>query len=201
MTYTPDRSRDGPARVFEGFGGYLQADAYPAYDALFAGGDVVEVGCWMHARRKFYEARTSDPARSHLMLAWVAGLYEVEGDAREARKKHPEWDDEAWHAYRHDLRLARSKPILDAIHAWLEAERPKVLAEEPDRRGDRVCVEPLGRPDPALGGGFPGDRQRRQRAGAEAGRAGAKLCRPQDYAESCASLPNSFDEGAQANSA
>ena len=34
-TYTPDRSGAGPAAIFQGFEGYLQADAYSAYDALF----------------------------------------------------------------------------------------------------------------------------------------------------------------------
>ena len=129
--YTPDRSRDGPERVLKGFEGYLQADAYPVYDALFLDGKIVEVGCWMHARRKFYEARTSEPARSHLVLAWIVGLYKVEEDAREARKNHPEWDDAAWHAHRYDLRLQRSRPILDAIHAWLEGELGKVLPKSP----------------------------------------------------------------------
>ncbi|HEY1435511.1 MAG TPA: IS66 family transposase, partial [Thermoanaerobaculia bacterium] len=129
--YTPDHSGAGPERVFKGFKGYLQADACSVYDALFTGGSIVEVGCWMHARRKFYEARTSDPVRSHLLLAWVVGLYEVEEEAKEARKKHPGWDDTAWHAYRYDLRLERSRPILDAIGAWLEAEHPKVLPKSP----------------------------------------------------------------------
>ena len=63
--YTPDRSGDGPAAIFKDFEGYLQADAYSAYDACSPSGTIVEVGCWMHARRKFYEARTSDPLRSH----------------------------------------------------------------------------------------------------------------------------------------
>jgi transposase len=129
--YTPDRSGDGPQRVFKGYEGYLQADAYSAYDALYVDGKIIEVGCWMHARRKFDEAKTSDPVRSHVMLAWVAGLYKVEDDAKEARKKHPEWDDATWHAYRYDLRLERSKPILDAIHAWLVAGQPKVLPRSP----------------------------------------------------------------------
>ena len=47
--YTPDRGGDGPRRVFQDFNGYLQADAYSGYDALFIGGKIVEVGCWMHA--------------------------------------------------------------------------------------------------------------------------------------------------------
>jgi len=129
--YTPDRSGAGPERVFKGFEGYLQADAYSAYDALFKGGRIVEVGCWMHARRKFYDARTSDPTRSHLMLAWIVGLYEVEEQAKKARKKHPDWDDATWHAYRHDLRSKHSRPILEAIRTWLEIERPKVLPKSP----------------------------------------------------------------------
>ena len=129
--YTPDRSRDGPERILKGFEGYLQADAYSAYDALFKGGKIIEVGCWMHARRKFHDARASDPARSHLMLAWVAGLYAVEEDAKQARRKHPEWEDATWHAHRHDLRLGRSKPIFDEIHEWLETQQPKALPRSP----------------------------------------------------------------------
>jgi transposase len=129
--YTPNRSGAGPERIFQSFEGYLQADAYSAYDALFTSGKIVEVGCWMHARRKFYDARTSDPVRSHLMLAWVVGLYDVEEEAKKARKKHPEWDDATWHGYRHDLRSQHSRPILETIHTWLEAQRPKVLPKSP----------------------------------------------------------------------
>ncbi len=129
--YTPDRSRDGPERVLKSFQGYLQADAYAAYDGLFTGGSIVEVGCWMHARRKFYEARTSDPERSHLALAWTVGLYKVEDDAKQERRKHPEWDDAAWHAYRYGLRLQRSRPILDAIRTWLDTQQSEVLPKSP----------------------------------------------------------------------
>ena len=129
--YTSDRSGSGPQRVFQDFTGYLQADAYSAYDALYKSGKIVEVGCWMHARRKFYEARTTDPARSHLVLAWIVGLYEIEEHAKKARKQHPEWDEPAWHAYRYVLRLEKSVPILDAIHAWLLAQRSKVLPKSP----------------------------------------------------------------------
>jgi len=53
--YTSSRSRAGPAGVLEGYRGYLQADAYPGYEALYARGAVTEVGCWAHVRRKFFE--------------------------------------------------------------------------------------------------------------------------------------------------
>jgi transposase len=129
--FTPDRSGDGPGRMLGGFTGYLQADAYSAYDRLFASGRIIEVGCWMHARRKFYEARTSDPERSHLVLAWIGQLYKVEEAARKARGEHPEWDDEAWHAHRWSMRQQRSGPIWEAICVWLDAESAKALPKSP----------------------------------------------------------------------
>lgn len=59
--YTPSRQRDGPANFLNGYEGYLQADAFGGYDGLFAGsgGKIVEVACWAHARRKFYDAQQS----------------------------------------------------------------------------------------------------------------------------------------------
>jgi transposase len=126
-TYTPDRSATGPREIFRGFRGYLQADAYSAYDGLYASGAIIEVGCLMHARRKFYEARTSDPQRSHQALAWIGLLYDVERDV----KRHETEDHEAFVALRHRVRAERSRPIFDKFHEWLEAERPKVLPKSP----------------------------------------------------------------------
>jgi transposase len=127
-TYTPDRSGAGPAAIFKDFEGYLQADAYPAYDALFTSGKIVEVGCMMHARRKFYEARTSDPPRAHQALAWIQLLYDVE---REAKEKHAAEGYEAFVAARHALRQERARPIFQQFHDWLVAEAPKVLPKSP----------------------------------------------------------------------
>jgi transposase len=62
--FTMSRQRDGPSTFLKGFRGYLQADAFSGYDGIYAGGDVVEVGCNAHARRKFIESRTTDAARS-----------------------------------------------------------------------------------------------------------------------------------------
>jgi transposase len=118
--YTPDRSREGPERVLKGYQGYLQADAYSAYDRLYADKTIIEVGCWAHARRKFYEARTSDPPRAHRALAYVKGLYDVEEEAKDL-------DDAA----RWAVRQERSRPILDRIHAWLKEQELAVLPKSP----------------------------------------------------------------------
>jgi transposase len=126
--YTPDHSATGPQEIFKDFEGYLQADAASVYDHLYKSKQIIEVGCMMHARRKFYEARTSDPERSHQALAWITLLYDIE---REAKKKRDPTDYEAFVALRHKLRGERSLPIFDKLHAWLEVELPKVLPKSP----------------------------------------------------------------------
>jgi hypothetical protein len=85
FTYTPSRSRDGPREFLKNWSGFLQADAFGGYDGIYAGevgGQVTEVACWAHARRKFYEARTSDAALSTQALAYIRLLYDVEQEAR-----------------------------------------------------------------------------------------------------------------------
>jgi hypothetical protein len=123
--YTPSRSRDGPEAFLEEFRGFLQADAYSGYDQLYQDPkrEVIEVACWAHARRKFFEAQSSDLMRSTVMLAYIRLLYDVEREAR-GRKLAPE--------ARRALRQARSKPILEDIRAYLEREQPKVLPKSPE---------------------------------------------------------------------
>ena len=49
--------------------GFLRADAYAGYHKLYARGDVTEVACWAHTRRKYFDAQESDTARS----LWMCG--------------------------------------------------------------------------------------------------------------------------------
>ncbi len=48
--YTPTRAREGPDRFLKDYKGYLQADAYGGYDALYKDPErgLVEVACWAH---------------------------------------------------------------------------------------------------------------------------------------------------------
>jgi transposase len=123
--YTPNRSRDGPEAFLKAFQGYLQADAYSGYDHFYKEPErgIVEVACWAHARRRFYEAQSSDLMRSTVMLAYIRLLYDVEREAREQKLKA-----EA----RRALRQEKSKPILEDIRAYLEREQPQVLPKSPE---------------------------------------------------------------------
>ena len=118
--YTPNRSRDGPARWLSGYEGYLQADAYGGYDGIFHAQNVAEVACWAHARRKFYDAQDSDEQRARQMLALIAKLYAVEREAKDTGD-----------AARLQLRQERSVPILEKIKTWLDVEGDTVLPRSP----------------------------------------------------------------------
>ena len=59
--YKPGRSGDYPKEFLKGFKGYLHTDGYAGYHKLSESkdgksADVIQVGCWAHARRKWDEA-------------------------------------------------------------------------------------------------------------------------------------------------
>ena len=129
--YTPDRTNDWPIAWLEGFAGYLQADAYAGYDALYRLGKVIEVACWAHARRKFFEAKETDGRRSAEMLEMVRQLYVVEDEADKkiallSGATRQQKDD-----IRRDLRQRKSVPVLEKIKTWLDAEIKLVLPRSP----------------------------------------------------------------------
>ena len=71
------------ARTFLGdWRGHLVVDDYPGYKALFAEG-VREVGCWAHARRKFFELhKANQNPTAAQALTRIGELYAIEAEAR-----------------------------------------------------------------------------------------------------------------------
>ena len=57
--YSPDRSGTHPEAHLATYAGPMQADAYAGFNRLYdpsrKPGPIIEVGCWAHARRKFFE--------------------------------------------------------------------------------------------------------------------------------------------------
>jgi transposase len=118
--FTPTRSGQGPLAWLGTWKGFLQADAYAGYDKLYARGDVTEVACWAHVRRKFFDAQESDPARSLWMLEMIRQLYAVESEA-----------DSRDAPTRLLLRQSQSAPILEQIRLWLAEQQTQVLPRSP----------------------------------------------------------------------
>jgi transposase len=114
--FTEDRKRDGPTRFLANYTGYLQADAFSGYDCIYAGGQIIEVACWAHARRKFFDARSSSPAEASLILQMIWRLYKFEDRARPM-------DDDA----RRALRQAEAVPILERLREELDRLSARLL--------------------------------------------------------------------------
>lgn len=113
-----DRSRDGPRNFLGEFEGYLQTDAYSAYQGL--GGDKITlVGCMAHVRRGFWRAHevAKEDPRPLEILGLIRELYAVE---QEAREKGLSWQE------RGTLRQERSLPIVQRLK-----ERITALRQEP----------------------------------------------------------------------
>jgi transposase len=128
--YSPNQEGQWPLTFLAGYKGFLQADAYTGYDALFATGAVVEVGCWAHARRKFFEAQKTDPEGALYALGVIRQLYAVERQcaAQVAELRFPRAEAEA---LRLRLRQAQSVPLLNTFGEWLDTQAAALLPKSP----------------------------------------------------------------------
>jgi transposase len=114
---------------FRGFSGYVQADAKSVFDLLFAddstvrksphdvehdGAERVEVGCWYHARRRFWEAAVAKNAVAREGLMRISRIFELDASWK---KKPP--------AEIKQLRDAHLRPHVEAFFSWVEQHRPE----------------------------------------------------------------------------
>ena len=100
-----------------GFNGLLQVDGYAAYsralaDPARAGGPVTLAYCWSHVRRRFYEiAQGCNAPLAEDALQRIAALYRIEDTIRGHAPEQ-----------RHTLRRDQSRPIVDGLRVWLDAQ-------------------------------------------------------------------------------
>ena len=119
--YSEDRKGVHPAEHLAGFHGVLQVDGYAGFKRLAGVRPDASISlafCWAHMRRKFYDfhASTKSPLAAEV-LARIRALYEIEAEIR----GHPA-------DYRRQVRQERSRPIVDALHVWLEDHVGRVSA-------------------------------------------------------------------------
>lgn len=119
--FTTDRCKERPAAILKDYKGFVQADAYGGYDHLFAArDDILEVGCWAHARRKFDEAKSSAHMQATEMLGRIQLLYQIERRVKEATIED-----------RLKIRQQESLPILAAIFERIEEMSATALPSSP----------------------------------------------------------------------
>lgn len=124
--YMARETSEAISESFRGFSGYVQADAKSVFDALYRPAsdeespDRLEVGCFAHARRKFWEATVtkSELAREGLMR--IGRIFAI--DATWKNKPPSEIKR---------LRDSHLRPHLESFFQWAEDELEKVK----DQRG------------------------------------------------------------------
>lgn len=128
--FTAEETSDVVRSMFKGYSGYVQADAKSVYDILYRDpserppddDDCVrlEVACWSHARRKYWEAATAKSEVAREALVRIARIFKLDA---EWRGKPP--------AEIKRLREAHMRPHMEAFFAWAEVEYERVR----DQRG------------------------------------------------------------------
>jgi hypothetical protein len=111
------RQQQFPEKFLSGYRGYLQADGYAGYNPLYAAG-ATHVGCWMHVRRNFFEAKESESAGAHKALARIRLLCAVETEIKNQRLSGEEMA-----AYRRE----HAAPVLQEFADWLAKQIPRAL--------------------------------------------------------------------------
>ena len=110
FAYSPDRKGEHPRQHLKNFKGALQADAYAGFHHLYDSGEVYEVACWAHARRKFHDIHVvhASPITTEA-IARIGALYGIEEEVRGKPIR-----------LRCSVRQARAKPLLDDLRCWME---------------------------------------------------------------------------------
>jgi transposase len=114
--FAPDRKAERPVAHLAHFKGVLHIDGYAGFERLTGSGDIVLAACWAHTRRKFYEVAeaTGSPVAAEA-LRRIGELYAVEARVRRQSSAH-----------RLAERRSFSRPIVQALNTWLEAQLPRV---------------------------------------------------------------------------
>jgi transposase len=127
VDFSLDKRKEHPQQFLADYQGYVQVDAYSAYDGCFlANSDAshpkIEVGCWSHAERYFESALDSDPVRAAEGRAFIRALFALEAQAKRSHLVETEVLA---------LRQREAVPILDDFKTWLDRTRPQVLPKSP----------------------------------------------------------------------
>lgn len=124
--YSADRKGERPRGHLENFRGYLHADAFAGYEALYRPQGnkpprITHVACIAHARRKFFEVfETTKSPIAEQALRQIQALYAIETEI--AGKPIDQ---------RLAIRHQHSKPLLETFHDWAMAQRRRLSGKTP----------------------------------------------------------------------
>jgi len=128
--YQPNRSREGPDQILDGFEGCLQADGYSAYKGIAKdNAGILLFACWAHVRRYFNEALPKSKMRAGKILKLIQKLYRIEKQSRSAGESS---------AQRQRRRQVGAPGLLDCIKDNLEAFQKEATYLPKSKLGEAI---------------------------------------------------------------
>jgi hypothetical protein len=102
--------------LLAGYSGMVQCDGYQVYEQLigpkFPDGQITLVFCWSHWRRLFFDIdRGGSAPIAREALERIAALYAIESRIRGQSAEQ-----------RRAVRQAQTKPLVESLKAWMEAQ-------------------------------------------------------------------------------
>jgi transposase len=131
--YSDDRKNERPAGHLAKFRGVLQVDGYNGFKALAdarADASVQLAFCWAHMRRYFYDeyVSTKSPLAAEVLVR-VRTLYAIEAEIRGHPAEH-----------RRAVRQERSRPVVEALHGWLQDQVKRVSGSSDLAKAMRYAI-------------------------------------------------------------
>ena len=135
FSYNKSRSHHAIKQKLENFQGWIQCDGYGAYDKLAQLNENIRLaGCWVHARRKYYEAQDSDASLAKYALDLFTKVYNHEAQCRcyeiERRKSY---------------RDQHIVPLINELYEWIDKESIKVLPKSPMGKAMNYTIQQKGK--------------------------------------------------------
>lgn len=121
-------------KTLEGFAGHIHMDADNFFDKLTEDDNVTAVFCMAHARRYFEKItkRVKKQGLSHQAVRYIKQLYRVEREAK---------DNALSPQQRYQLRLEKTKPILDEFQKWLDDNVNHLVPDSPLEKAFNYCIK------------------------------------------------------------
>jgi transposase len=136
-TYAPGRAHHYATALLGGYRGILQCDGYAAYKQLVGSARddaaVTLAFCWSHVRREFYDLAKAGGPIAIQTLSRIAVIYRIEAEIRGTSADH-----------RRAVRHEKSRPLVEDMRIWFEAELAKLPGRGPTAEAIRYALKHWG---------------------------------------------------------
>ena len=142
--FSSDRKGQHPKDHLSKYSGWMHADGYAGFEDLYRMGEIREVACLAHVRRKFIDVhKAQGSAIADEAITRIAALYAVE---KMARGLPPD--------KRVEIRQTEAKPAFDALEVWLNRQLHDISGKSPLAAAIRYALTRVARLRPYLDHGI-----------------------------------------------